>query len=79
MPLIRGGHYLSGILVEHPIRPHGDVPKRRRQDVGQQPFTYKAGGGVIKGWDLGVRGRATKPHMVALLLRLFLVGILTEA
>ncbi|CAJ1393158.1 unnamed protein product [Effrenium voratum] len=26
------------------------------KDVGQQPFTYKAGGGVIKGWDLGVRG-----------------------
>eukprot|EP00929_Paragymnodinium_shiwhaense_P018355 TRINITY_DN12881_c0_g1_i1.p1 TRINITY_DN12881_c0_g1~~TRINITY_DN12881_c0_g1_i1.p1 ORF type:complete len:149 (-),score=33.06 TRINITY_DN12881_c0_g1_i1:22-468(-) len=26
------------------------------KDKGQQPFTYNAGGGVIKGWDMGSRG-----------------------
>mmetsp|Transcript_123322 Transcript_123322/g.383784 ORF Transcript_123322/g.383784 Transcript_123322/m.383784 type:complete len:143 (-) Transcript_123322:52-480(-) len=26
------------------------------KDSGQQPFTYTAGGGVIKGWDMGARG-----------------------
>merc|ERR1740138_1085006 len=26
------------------------------KDKGQQPFTYTAGGGVIKGWDRGAMG-----------------------
>ncbi|CAE7258016.1 FKBP12 [Symbiodinium natans] len=26
------------------------------KDPGQEPFTYTAGGGVIKGWDYGARG-----------------------
>merc|ERR1712050_455036 len=26
------------------------------KDAGQKPFTYTAGGGVIKGWDMGARG-----------------------
>merc|ERR1711957_1064547 len=26
------------------------------KDPGQSPFTYTAGGGVIKGWDMGARG-----------------------
>mmetsp|Transcript_57697 Transcript_57697/g.148431 ORF Transcript_57697/g.148431 Transcript_57697/m.148431 type:complete len:141 (-) Transcript_57697:165-587(-) len=30
------------------------------KDPGQQPFTYTAGGGVIKGWDMGARGMRKK-------------------
>merc|ERR1719476_839507 len=30
------------------------------KDEGQQPFTYTAGGGVIKGWDMGARGMRKK-------------------
>lgn len=39
----------------------GSVAKTGKQfwstkDVGQQPFSYTAGGGVIVGWDVGARG-----------------------
>mmetsp|Transcript_32625 Transcript_32625/g.85613 ORF Transcript_32625/g.85613 Transcript_32625/m.85613 type:complete len:161 (+) Transcript_32625:44-526(+) len=30
------------------------------KDPGQKPFTYTAGGGVIKGWDMGARGMLEK-------------------
>mmetsp|Transcript_115315 Transcript_115315/g.229817 ORF Transcript_115315/g.229817 Transcript_115315/m.229817 type:complete len:167 (+) Transcript_115315:41-541(+) len=30
------------------------------KDPGQKPFTYTAGGGVIKGWDMGARGMRQK-------------------
>merc|ERR1712176_314193 len=30
------------------------------KDAGQKPFTYTAGGGVIKGWDMGARGMRKK-------------------